>query len=54
MKEIRAICCPERLHELRRGLRAIPGFPGLTVLEAKGLSAPALIDNPTLREARTH
>ncbi|SEA27237.1 hypothetical protein [Nitrosospira multiformis] len=50
MKEILAICCPERLHELRRGLRAIPG---LTVLEAKGLSAPALIDNPTLREART-
>ena len=53
MKEIRAICRPDRLHELRRALRAIPGFPGLTVLEAKGFSAPALIDNPTLKEALT-
>ncbi|SEM89400.1 nitrogen regulatory protein P-II family [Nitrosospira multiformis] len=53
MKEIRAICRPDRLYELRRALRAIPGFPGLTVLEAKGFSAPVLIDNPSLKEALT-
>jgi nitrogen regulatory protein P-II 1 len=53
MKEIRAICRPDRLSELRQALRAIPGFPGLTVLEAKGFSAPALINNPTLKEALT-
>ena len=53
MKEIRAICRPDRLLKLRRALRAIPGFPGLTVLEAKGFSAPALIDNPSLKEVLT-
>jgi nitrogen regulatory protein P-II 1 len=53
MKEIRAVCRPDRLHALRQALREIPGFPGLTVLEVKGFSAPALINNPTLQEELT-
>lgn|SRR5687768_5247962 len=53
MKEIRAICRPNRLHALREALRQVPGFPGLTVLEARGFSAPALVDHPTLQEALT-
>lgn len=53
MKEIRAVCRPNRLHALREALRQIPGFPGLTVLEVKGFSAPALIKNPTLQEDLT-
>jgi nitrogen regulatory protein P-II 1 len=53
MKEIRAVVRPNRLHALREALRQIPNFPGLTVLEAKGFSAPALIKNPTLEEDLT-
>ena len=53
MKEIRAIIRPNRMHALRQALRQIPDFPGLTVVEAKGFSAPALINNPTLQEALT-
>lgn len=50
MKEIRAVCRPDRLHALRQALRQIPGCPGLTVVEAKGFSAPGLINHPTLKE----
>jgi nitrogen regulatory protein P-II 1 len=53
MKEIRAICRPNRLHRLREALRKIPDFPGLTVLEVKGFSAPALIQHPTLEQDLT-
>lgn len=53
MKEIRAVFRPDRLHVLRRALRKIPGFPGLTVIEVKGFTAPALINNPTLQEELT-
>jgi nitrogen regulatory protein P-II 1 len=50
MKEIRAVFRPDRLHALREALREIPDFPGLTVIEVKGFSAPALINNPTMQE----
>ena len=53
MKEIRAVIRPNRLHRLREALRKIPDFPGLTVMEAKGFTAPALIDNPTLQDDLT-
>ena len=53
MKEIRAVLRPNRLHALRGALRKIPDFPGLTVMEAKGFTAPALIDNPTLKDDLT-
>ena len=53
MREIRAVFRPDRLHIVRRALRKIPGFPGLTVIEVKGFTAPALINNPTLQEELT-
>jgi nitrogen regulatory protein P-II 1 len=53
MKEIRAILRPNRLHALREALRKIPDFPGLTVMNVKGFTAPALIDNPTIKDDLT-
>lgn len=53
MKEIRAVLRPDRLHALREALRRIPGFPGLTVMNVKGFTAPALIDNPTIKDDLT-
>ena len=40
MKEILAIVRPTRMARLQTALRAIPGFPGLTVLPAQGFTAP--------------
>jgi nitrogen regulatory protein P-II 1 len=54
MKEIRAVFRPDRLNALRRALREMPGFPGLTVIEVKGFTAPALINNPSSREELTY
>lgn len=36
MKEIRAIIRPQKLPRLREALRAMPGFPGMTVSKAFG------------------
>lgn len=41
MKEIRAVVRPNRLPALRDALRAIPGFPGMTVASVEGCSAPS-------------
>ncbi len=40
MKEIKAIVRPALLEILRRELRAIPNFPGMTVMGCEGLTAP--------------
>ena len=40
MKEIKAIIRPNKLPTLREALRGVPGFPGMTVSKAEGLSAP--------------
>lgn len=40
MKEIKAIIRPNKLPALRDALREVPGFPGMTVSKAEGLSAP--------------
>lgn len=40
MKEIKAIIRPNKLTALRDALRGVPGFPGMTVSKAEGLSAP--------------
>lgn len=53
MKEIRAVLRPNRLHALREALRKIPDFPGLTVMDVKGFTAPALMDNPTIKDDLT-
>lgn len=53
MKEIRAIVRPNRLPLLREALRAIPNFPGLTLLKAEGFTAPAAIGKRTVKEELT-
>ena len=50
MKEIKAIVRPVRLDDLREALRQQPGFPGMTVLDAQGCSAPARHQPHSLRE----
>lgn len=43
MKEIKAVIRPNKLPALRELLRATPGFPGMTVSKAEGVSAPSRI-----------
>jgi nitrogen regulatory protein P-II 1 len=50
MKEIKAVIRPVRLDDLREALRLVPGFPGMTVAEVEGCSAPARHHPSTLRE----
>lgn len=40
MKEIKAVIRPTKLPALRESLRSVPGFPGMTISKAEGLSAP--------------
>lgn len=53
MKEIRAIVRPTRLPRLQAALRAIPNFPGLTVLPAQGFTAPAHTVKRTVKDELT-
>ncbi len=53
MKEIRAIVRPHRLDRLRDALRAIPNFPGVTVFQADGFTAPAAVDKRSVRDELT-
>ena len=53
MKEVRAIVRPSRLPRLRDALRAIPNFPGVTVWNADGFTAPAALVKRTVREELT-
>ena len=40
MKKINAIVRPVRLEALRSALRRLPDFPGMTVTDCSGMSAP--------------
>ena len=53
MKELRAIVRPTRLGKLQAALRAIPGFPGMTVLPAQGFTAPASLVKRTVKDELT-
>ena len=53
MVEIRAIFRPSRLPRLREALRAIPNFPGVTICNAEGFTAPASGSKPSVREELT-
>lgn len=53
MKEVRAIIRPSRLPRLREALRVIPNFPGVTVWNADGFTAPAALVKRTVREELT-
>lgn len=43
MKEIRAIVRTHRREKLREALRAIPNFPGATLCQVQGFTAPAVL-----------
>jgi nitrogen regulatory protein P-II 1 len=43
MKEIKAIIRPNKLAALRDALRALEGFPGMTVTKVEGCSAPVRV-----------
>ena len=43
MKEIKAIIRPNKLPALRDALRGLEGFPGMTVTEVVGCSAPVRV-----------
>ena len=53
MKEIRAIIRPSRLSRLRDALRAIPNFPGVTVFNVRGFTAPSAVDKRSVRDELT-
>ena len=41
MKEIKAIIRPNKLPQLRKALLSMPVFPGMTISQAEGCSAPS-------------
>ena len=41
MKEIKAIVRPNKLPQLRKALMSLEGFPGMTISQAEGCSAPS-------------
>lgn len=53
MQLIQAVIRPHKLPGLRDALRALPGFPGMTVLRAEGCGATARHVPQTIREELT-
>lgn len=53
MKEILAVIRPQKLPRLREVLRAIPGFPGMTITRVAGCGATARHTPNTIREVLT-
>ncbi|MDD2988334.1 MAG: P-II family nitrogen regulator [Zoogloea sp.] len=53
MKEIRAVIRPQKLPRLREVLRAIPGFPGMTISKVAGCGATSRHIPNTIREVLT-
>ena len=53
MKEIRAVIRPQKLPRLREVLRAIPGFPGMTISKVAGCGATSRHTPNTIREVLT-
>ncbi|MEO8296835.1 MAG: P-II family nitrogen regulator [Burkholderiales bacterium] len=53
MKEIKAVIGPQRLPGLHEALRAVAGFPGMTVSRAEGYVAPSPHVKHSIREELT-
>lgn len=53
MKEIRAVIRPQKLPRLREALRALQGFPGMTISKAVGCGATALHTPSSIKEELT-
>lgn len=41
MKEIKAVVRPNKLPQIRKALMSLEGFPGMTISQAEGCSAPS-------------
>jgi nitrogen regulatory protein P-II 1 len=52
-EEIKAIIRPAKLPALREKLRSLPGFPGMTIGEVEGCSAPSVRSPSNLKEELT-
>jgi nitrogen regulatory protein P-II 1 len=53
MKEIKAVVGPKKLDALEAALRAMPGFPGMTVSKAERYGAPSPQGKTTIRQELT-
>ncbi|MBK6655300.1 P-II family nitrogen regulator [Zoogloea sp.] len=53
MKEILAVIRPQKLPRLREVLRAIPGFPGMTITKVAGCGATARHTPHSIKEVLT-
>jgi nitrogen regulatory protein P-II 1 len=53
MKEIKAVLGPQKLVALHTALRAVPGFPGMTVSKAESYPAPSLRARASIRQELT-
>lgn len=53
MKEIRAVIRPQKLPRLREVLRAVPGFPGMTISKAVGCGATVRHTPATIKDELT-
>ncbi len=53
MKEIKAVIGPQRLEGLYEVLRAVPGFPGMTVSRAEGYVGPSPQVKASIRDQIT-
>lgn len=53
MKEIHAVIRPQKLPRLREVLRAVPGFPGMTITRAVGCGSTARHAPHTIKEELT-
>jgi nitrogen regulatory protein P-II 1 len=53
MKEIKAIIGLQRLNALHEALRAVPGFPGMTVGRAESYPCPHPRARPSIRQELT-
>lgn len=42
MKEVKAVIVPNKLDAVHRALRALPGFPGMSVAKVEGYTGAAL------------
>ncbi len=53
MKEIRAVLAPQRLTALHEALKAVPGFPGMTVSRAERYPPPLPGAKQSIRQELT-
>ena len=53
MKEIKAVVGPQKLQQMHAAMRAVPGFPGMTVTKAGASPAPGPRAKQTIKQELT-